>query len=87
MKQYVEVDGEGLDAFMGKRILLMSAGYFYEGKLVGINDTFVKLDDAHIVYDVGRWSDTEYKGCQKLSSDEWYVMKQSVESFGASKRS
>ena len=47
-----EVQGEGLVGLMGERVLLMCAGYFYEGKLVGVNETFVKLEDAGIVYEI-----------------------------------
>lgn len=80
-----EVDNEGLDGLLGKRVLLMCAGYFYEGKLIGVNDTFVKLDDAAIVYSTGDWSDKSYSDIQKLHQKEWYVQRRLIESFGRSK--
>lgn len=86
MKVLVESsEKEGLDSLMGKRILLMCAGYFYEGKLVGINDTCVKISDAHIVYETGSFSDSSYKDKQKLHADNWYVQTGLIESFGLSK--
>lgn len=86
MRKLVEqVDGEGLDGLLGERVLLVCAGYFYEGKLVGVNDTFVKLDDASIVYSTGPWSDKNYSDIQKLNSSEWYVQRGLIESFGKSK--
>ncbi len=88
MKQIVqvtEVDNEGLDALLGKRVLLMCAGYFYEGKLIGVNETFVKLDDAAIVYSTGEWSSKAYADIQKLHSPNWYVQRGLIESFGESK--
>lgn len=86
MRKLVEqVDGEGLDGLLGERVLLVCAGYFYEGKLVGVNDTFVKLDDAAIVYSTGSWSDKNYSDIQKLNSHEWYVQRGLIESFGRSK--
>ncbi len=86
MKVIVEQkEQEGLESFLGKRILLMCAGYFYEGKLVGINKTCVKLEDAGIVYSTGAWSEKEYSDIQKFHSKEWYVRKGLIESFGASK--
>ncbi len=88
MKQIVqvtEVDGEGLEALLGKRVLLMCAGYFYEGKLIGVNDTFVKLDDSAIVYGTGPFSDKNYADIQKLHTKTWYVQRGLIESFGLSK--
>lgn len=80
-----QVDNEGLDGLLGERVLLMCAGYFYEGILVGVNDTFVKLDDAAIVYATGVWSDKAYADIQKLHQKEWYVQRGLIESFGKSK--
>lgn len=86
MKILVEnIVKEGLDSLFGERVLLMSAGYFYEGKLIGVNETFVKLDDAAIVYSTGEWSDKSYSDIQKLHQKEWYVQRGLIESFGKSK--
>lgn len=88
MKQIVqvtEVDGEGLEALLGKRVLLMCAGYFYEGKLIGVNKTFVKLEDPAIVYSTGAFSDKNYSDIQKLHKKHWYVQLALIESFGESK--
>ena len=80
-----EVDGEGLMALLGRRVLIMSAGYFYEGELEGVNTDFVKLQDPHIVYSTGAWSDEKYSDIQSLNQDEWYVEKNLIESYGLSK--
>lgn len=85
MKTIVETTGEGLEGLLGKRVLLMCAGYFYEGKLLGVNDTCVKLSDPGIVYETGAFSDKEYKDIQKLHTDSWYVSTGLIESFGLSK--
>jgi hypothetical protein len=86
MKVLVETkDQEGLEGLLGSRVLLMCAGYFYEGKLIGVNKTCVKLDDAAIVYSTGTWADKSYSDIQKLHSKEWYVRKSLIESFGKSK--
>lgn len=85
MKTLVEIKNEGLEALLNKRVLLMCAGYFYEGVLIGVNDSFVKLDDAAIVYSTGAWSDKNYSDIQKLHKKEWYVMTGLIESFGESK--
>jgi hypothetical protein len=89
MKKLVEVqevENEGLISLLGERVLLICAGYFYEGKLIGVNETCVKLEDAAIVYATGAWSDKEYADIQKLHQSEWYVSTGLIESFGKSKK-
>ena len=83
--QVTEEEGEGLEALLGERVLIMCAGYFYEGELIGVNDSFVKLSDPSIVYSVGAWSDKSYSDIQKLHAKEWYVQRGLIESFGRSK--
>lgn len=84
-KVITEELGEGLEKLLGRRVLLLCAGYFYEGELIGVNEKCVLLKDAHIVYSTGAWSDDKYSDRQKLQSDEWYVMTGLIESFGLSK--
>jgi hypothetical protein len=78
-----EVEGEGLNKFLGSKILLMCGCYFYAGILSGINETCVLLKDASIVYETGEWTDKSYKDAQKLPGDGWYVQISNIESFGA----
>ena len=86
MKVLVETKTqEGLESLLGQRVLLMCAGYFYEGLLIGVNKTCVKLEDPSIVYSTGTWSDKDYSDIQKLHAKEWYVRKGLIESFGKSK--
>jgi hypothetical protein len=83
MKQIVtvtEVEGEGLEALGGKKVLLMCMNYFYTGTLVGVNTTFVKLDNCSIVYETGPWNEKGFKDAQ-LVGDNHYVTTQSIESF------
>jgi hypothetical protein len=83
MKQIVtvtEVDGEGLEALLGKNVLLMCMNYFYTGTLVGVNDKFVKIDKCSIVYETGPWSEKGFKDAQ-LVGDSHYVMINTIESF------
>jgi hypothetical protein len=80
-----EVEGEGLLALMGERVLLMCANYFYTGKLVGVNADFVQLEDPAIVYETGQWSAKSYADEQKLHTKVFYVRTPAIESFGVSK--
>lgn len=86
MKTIIEMkENEGLESLLGKRVLLMCAGYFYEGKLVGLSETTCKLEDPSIVYSVGAWSNKDYLDIQKLNKPTWYVQIGLIESFGLSK--
>ena len=82
MKMIVtEVENEGLDSLMGKRVTLFCGIYIYTGKLVGVSTQCVKLEDAGIVYETGAFTDERWRDCQSLAND-WYVAIQSIESFG-----
>lgn len=82
MRKLVEdVPGEGLDSLLGERITIYCMNYFYTGKLVGVNDTCVKLTDAAIVFETGKFNDSEWKDAQDLPND-WYVQVSAIESFG-----
>ena len=80
-----EVEGAGLIGLLGERVLLMCANYFYSGKLIGVNDSCVELEDPAIVYETGQWSNKTYQDEQKLQVKTWYVQVAAIESFGVSK--
>ena len=85
MKQKVkveEVDGEGLVGLLGKRVTLYCLNFIYTGDLVGVNDTFVKLKDAGIVYETGSHSDKDWSDYQPFPKEFWYIKRSSIESFG-----
>lgn len=81
----VEVDGEGLVALLGERVILLCANYFYTGKLTGVNEKFVQLEDPAVVYETGEWSASKFKDEQKLHTKIFYVSTNAIESFGVSK--
>lgn len=72
---------EGLKKFLGQRITLYYAVYIYSGKLCGVNETCVKLEDAEIVYNTGSFTEKKWETAEKLPSD-WYVQTALIESFG-----
>lgn len=74
------VEGEGLVALLGERVLIMCANYFYEGVLTGVNDNCCLLSDAGIVYVTGPWTEKSWQDRQQLPG-EHYVMIQAIESF------
>lgn len=80
-----EVQGEGLVGLMGQVVTLFCMNYIYTGLIVGVNDTFVKLEKAKIVYETGAFTDKEFKDAQKLPND-WYIKTASIESYGILKK-
>lgn len=82
MKKLVEIqDGEGLEKLMGERVTLFCANFIYTGKLVGVNDSCVLLQDPAIVYETGAFTVEAWKDAQKLPNS-WYVQTSAIESFG-----
>lgn len=79
-----EVPGEGLMALLGERVTLFCMNYIYTGKLAGVNDSCVLLEDAAIVYETGPLMDKNWKDVQALPGS-WYVQLAAVESFGVLK--
>ncbi len=79
-----EVEGEGLMALLGEKVLLLCANYFYAGTLTGVNEKCVLLSDAYIVYETGNWADAKWKDAQKIG-DEFYVQTNAIEAYGKGK--
>lgn len=79
----VEVENEGLISLLDTNVILMCMNYFYTGKLVGVNETCVLLEDPKIIYETGEWSSKDWKDAQKLPSP-FYVNLSAIESFGSS---
>ena len=76
-----KVEGEGLQALMGERVTLFCLNYIYTGKLTGVNNTTVSLEEAAIVYETGSLTDKAWKDVQRLPGN-WYVQIAAIESFG-----
>ena len=79
--QVQEVDGEGLVGLLDKRITLFCVNYIYTGDLAGVNDDFIKLENAAIVYETGSFDKEDWKDAQSMPND-FYIMRSAVESFG-----
>lgn len=83
--EVTEVNGEGFEALMGEQVLLLCANYFYTGKLIGVNENVVCLENPSIVYETGAWTDKGYADAQKLHLKVLYIQTQMIEAFGLSK--
>ncbi len=76
-----EVENEGLAIMLGQVVTLFCVNYIYTGKLIGVNKTCIKLQNAKVVYETGPYTDKNWKDAQSLPND-WYVKRSSIESFG-----
>ena len=76
-----EISGEGLEKLLGETVTLFCCRYIYSGKLAGVDEKNVFLEEAGIVYETGELNTTEWSDRQALPGS-WYVAIQSIESFG-----
>lgn len=76
-----EVSGEGLVGLMGQTVTLFCLNYIYTGLLAGVNDSYVKLEKAKIVYETGSFTEKAWGDAQSLPGD-WYVQMSAIESYG-----
>ena len=81
MRKIVEIEDAGLESLLGETVTFLCVCYFYTGKLVGVNDTCVQLDDAKIVYETGSWGDKKWADAQELPGS-CFVQISSIEAFG-----
>ncbi len=77
-----EVEKEGFLSLLGKNVEVFCGIYIYAGKLVGVNDTCIKLSNPHLVYETGGFLDKKYKDAQPMGREFHYVSTGFVESFG-----
>ena len=79
--QVTEVEKEGFLALLGETITCFCAIYIYTGKLVGVNETCIKLENPKIVYETGSFTEKQWKDAQVLPND-LYLQIGMIESFG-----
>ena len=86
MKKLVEeVQGEGLESLLGERVTLFCCRYIYTGRLIGVNNTCVLLQDCGIVFETGSFDEKDWADYQKLPHEEFHVQTAAIESFGICK--
>ena len=84
MKRIVETTDGGFEALLGEKLCLFCGVYIYTGTLAGVNEDYLELTDALLVYETGELALGDWKDAQKLP-DSWRVMRQSIESWGPAK--
>lgn len=78
--EVVEVSDEGFVSLMSERITVFCGNYIYTGVLEGVNEEYVKLKEASIVYETGALGTKDWHDAQKLPNPV-YVMKHAIECF------
>ncbi len=85
MKKIIQVDdNDGFESLLGQRITLFCLNYIYTGDLVGVNTTYLLLENAAVVYETGAFGDKAWKDAQPLPN-AWRVQIGAVESWGVLK--
>ena len=79
-----DVENEGLIALIGKEVLIFCANYFYAGKLIGVNHSFIMLENGGIVYETGAFDSKGYKDFQ-LVNKTLYIQTAAIEAFSEGK--
>ena len=82
LKNVIDIEKEGLLALLGENVTIFCLNYIYHGRLVGVNDSCVKLEDPSIVYETGKFTDKDFKDIQSLNVESFYVAMNCIESFG-----
>lgn len=75
-----EVEGEGLMALLGQRVVVFCMNYIYTGTLTGVNTHDILLEGAAIVYDTGAFDSKKFADAQKVSFP-LYIRTNSIESY------
>jgi hypothetical protein len=82
MRKLVEDANEGMESLLGETVTIFCANYFYTGKLSGVNDDCIKIDEPEIVYDTGSWSKKAYENTERMVAlDSLYIQKNAIEAF------
>ncbi|KKN88443.1 hypothetical protein LCGC14_0250060 [marine sediment metagenome] len=82
--EVVETEEGGFVSMLGEKICLFCGVYIYAGKLVGVNEDHLELEDAVLVYETGELSSGSWKDAQPLLGIH-RVMLQAIESWGPAK--
>lgn len=80
--QVQEIDGEGLEALLGKKVFFFCTNYNYYGTLTGVNTDDIILEDAGIVFDSGKFDAGKFADFQPFPTKEWRLRTSYIESYG-----
>jgi hypothetical protein len=80
LQTVIEDAQEGFMALLGQNITVFCMNYIYTGKLVGVNESQLKLEDAKVVFETGAFSSKDWKDAQALPN-ACYIRFSAVEMY------
>lgn len=83
--QTVETNETAFESLLGEEVTIFSLNYIYHGELIGVNDENILLKNPKIVYETGAFSQKGFADAQSLETDEFFIQKGTIESFGVLK--
>lgn len=81
LAKVVEVEGDHLVGALGQKVLIFGVRYNYSGVMVEVNDKFLKLTEAVIVFDTGDFASKNWAVAETPKSSEIYVSIAAIESW------
>lgn len=79
--EVIEVEGEGAISLLGEYVEIRCGNYHYAGKLVGVNDKCVELEDSHTIFNSGAYTTKKYTDVQKHVESKLLVYFNFIESI------
>ena len=61
MTNQVSEQEDGFVTALGKTVVIHCMNYIYSGKLIGVNGTCLKLEEAGVVFETGSYGSKEFK--------------------------
>jgi hypothetical protein len=77
----IEVENEGAISLLGDYVEIRCGNYHYAGKLVGVNDLCVELEEAHTIFDGGSYTTKKYSDVQAHVESKLLVYFNFIESL------
>lgn len=81
LAKVVEVEGDHLVGALGQKVLIFGVRYNYSGVMTEVNDKFLKLTEAVIVFDTGDFAAKNWAAAETPKSSEIYVNIAAIESW------
>jgi malate synthase len=85
MKVLREEMEDGLESLMGEVVTIFACRWIYTGKLIGVSEKAVKLEDPSKVFETGPFNTAEWERAEKLPHKHFFVDRGAIESFGVLK--
>lgn len=79
--EVIEVENEGAISLLGEYVEIRCGNYHYAGKLVGVNDLCVELEEAHTIFSSGAYTTKKYDDVQPHVESKLLVYFNFIESL------